>query len=204
MIAHITGTLASKSIDSVIVDVGGIGYEVYIPLSTYSKLSEIGATVTLSTSMFVKDDSIQIYGFLDPREKELFLKLITVSGVGPKLARNIISGASVEALTSSIATGDRGVLQGLPGVGKKTAERLMLELRDKVVELGSTAAEAGAGVTVLAANAVVGDVLSALKNLGYKAAEAEEALKKVNAEINDDAGFEEIFKKSIKALSKRK
>lgn len=203
MIARIKGTLISKSPEKVVVDAGGIGYEVNVPLSAFSKLPEIGEVVTLTTVTFFKDENIRIYGFLEEREKDMFLHLITVSGIGPKLARNIISGASIDNLVNTIAGGDSELLRKLPGVGKKTAERLLLELKDKVIDMGGVALEAGTGAAVLAGGGLITDVLSALKNLGYKAAEAEEAVKKIKDELTEDEGFEAVFKKAMKAMTRK-
>ena len=201
MIAQLKGTLDHKTPDKIIIDVGGVGYELTIPLTTYSKLPELGASVILKTVTFVRDDSIELFGFLDNKEKELFLKLITVSGVGPKLARNIISGGSIDNLIESISGGDKAALQSLPGVGKKTAERLLLELRDKVAEMGKAYVSRGAGAVLVAGSAVIGDALSALKNLGYKAKDAESVLLKISKDITEDTSFEDIFKKALKALN---
>jgi Holliday junction DNA helicase RuvA len=195
MIAHINGKLILKTSGYVVIDVGGIGYEVFIPLSTYYKLPGLNETVALKTHTFIKDDSIQLYGFLSHKERELFQMLIGVMGIGPKLARNILSGMSPDALVSSIAGGDLVNLKTLPGVGKKTAERLILELKDSVRAM----AEFKSGEAVL--SGLHNDVISALNNLGYKPAQAKEALNMARADSSDGAGFEELFKAALKVLS---
>jgi Holliday junction DNA helicase RuvA len=195
MIAQINGKLVLKTSGSVVIDVGGIGYEVFIPLSTYYKLPDPNETVTLKTHTCIREDSIQLYGFLSHEEKELFKKLIGVAGIGPKLARNILSGMSPQALISSIAGGDLLSLKSLPGVGKKTAERLIVELKDSVRVM----AEFKTGESVI--TGLQNDVVSALLNLGYKPTQAKEALSKVKADLPDGAGFEELFRAALKVLS---
>ncbi len=205
MIARLHGKLLSRSPDSVVVDVGGVGYEVFVPLSTYYELPEEGSDVTLFIHTSVREDAIQLYGFSSASEKETFRMLINVSGVGPKLARNLLSGTSVEGFLSSIAGEDVVALKRLPGVGTKTAERIILELRDKVrtimVEARPAGGESGAGDS-----GVVSDVVSALANLGYKTPQAREAVKKARAvvgEAGEEAGFEELLKGALKALASR-
>src|SRR3972149_7075037 len=132
MIAHIKGKIIYKSPESVVVDVSGVGYEVYIPLSPYYKLPDTEEYISLNTYTHIREDALQLYGFLTQREKEIFQLLISVSGIGPKLARNILSGIPAEALISAISSGDIARLRSIPGVGGKTAERLVLELKDKM------------------------------------------------------------------------
>lgn len=197
MIARISGKLVSKSPESVVIDVHGVGYEVFIPLSTYVLLPEINSPAELLTLTFVKDDSIKLYGFLTREEKEMFNMLLSVSGVGPRLARNILSGASVVEVISGISASDVDFLKGLPGVGKKTAERVIVDLKDKI----GSVVKRDADVSVKPGyEPVVNDVLSALKNLGYKPKDAEEAATKAR-KASKNAGFEEIFKTSLKILS---
>ncbi|MEK7314220.1 MAG: Holliday junction branch migration protein RuvA [Deltaproteobacteria bacterium] len=197
MIARISGKLVSKSPESAVIDVHGVGYEVFIPLSTYVLLPEINAPAELLTLTFVKDDSIKLYGFLTREEKEMFNMLLSVSGVGPRLARNILSGASVAEVVSGISASDVDFLKGLPGVGKKTAERVIVDLKDKIGSIVKRDADVSAKAGY---EPVVNDVLSALKNLGYKPKDAEEAAIKAK-KASKDAGFEEIFKTSLKILS---
>ncbi len=200
MIAHVNGRITHKSIDSVIIDVNGVGYEVFIPLSTYYKLPGINETITLNVYTHLREDAIQLYGFLTPGEKEAFQMLLGVSGVGPKLARNILSGIPVNDLISAIASSDKDRLSAIPGIGGKSAERLILELRDKIkkiVKVDSKEAEASEK------DALSSDVISALDNLGYKNVLAAEAVKKARARLPAGFGFEELFKEALKFLSMR-
>lgn len=204
MIAHVSGRLIHKTPESVIVDVGGVGYEVFVPLSTFYELPELDDAVDLRIYTHHKDDAIHLYGFLTAREKELFQLLIGVSGVGPRLARNILSGIAVEDLAGSIAGSDKAALSRIPGVGAKSAERLILELKDKVQALAPAPAEASAGEGAARGDRVSDDAVSALVNLGYKPARAEEAVKKASESTGDGAGFEELFKEALKTLSRKK
>ncbi len=200
MIAHVNGKLVLKTSGSVVIDVGGIGYEVFIPLSTYYKLPGTNEPLSLKTHTCIKDDSIQLFGFLTLEEKELFEKLIGVAGIGPRLALNILSGMSPGALVSSIVGADLASLNALPGVGKKTAERLIVELKDSLSDL----VESGRGEAAPSAwGGLHHDVISALNNLGYKPARAREALRKAKADYPEDAGFEELFKATLKVLSSK-
>src|ERR687893_1506784 len=141
MIAHLSGTLFSKQATSVVVDVSGVGYEVTIPLSTFYDLEDTGSTVQLRIYTHVREDSLQLYGFKTARERELFLKLISVSGIGPKLGITLLSGMSADEMIASIRTNNLARLTSIPGVGRKTAERLIMELREKVAELSSAQIE---------------------------------------------------------------
>ncbi len=200
MIAHINGRLAHKSMDSVVVDVNGIGYEVFIPLSTFYKLPEVNETVSLNVHTHLREDAIQLYGFLSLEEKEAFALLIGVSGIGPKLARNILSGISVGDLISAISGSDKGRLSAIPGIGSKSAERLILELRDKIKNIGRTGEtkEPEAGKDLLTV-----DVISALDNLGYKNSQSVEAVKKAKSLLPAGFIFEDLFKEALKLLSKK-
>ncbi len=205
MIAHIRGILLSKTPELAVVDVGGVGYELSIPVSNYYNLPAPGLEVEFFVTTFIRDDAIKLYGFLTAMEKELFTLLRTVTGVGPKLARNILSGASIEELIKIIATGDLVALKALPGLGKKTSERLILELREKITEL--SALPAGALDVGPAKDGpeggVLDDVVSALSNLGYKEAPARDAVKKVTANMDDalEENFEKLFKAALKAMA---
>lgn len=196
MIALVRGTLAYKSLDHVVIDVGGIGYRLFIPLSTYYALPESG-DVSLHTHTHVREDALLLYGFLSLDEKELFTTLIGISGVGPKLAVNILSHIPAAELRSAICNGDIKRLSGLPGIGKKTAERLVLELKDKLTLPAGAAAPA-----VTAASAAVidpaDDVLSALVNLGYKEGQARKVLETMD--IAPEATTEQILKGALKIL----
>lgn len=202
MIAQLTGKLLQKHPTAVVIDVQGVGYEVTVPLSTYYEIGEIGSTVSLLTYTYVREDALQLYGFRTAREKDLFLRLISVSGVGPKLAITILSGLSVDQLIPAIRTNDVARLMAIPGVGKKTAERLIVELRDKLVALSSEEAEAAyRQMTAVEAadEEVKRDVISALMNLGYPRPLAERAVTAA-LESETDHSTEWILKQALKHL----
>ena len=172
MIAHLAGTLLSKQATSAIIDVGGVGYEVAIPLSTFYELGDAGSPVQLRVYTHVREDALQLYGFRTARERELFLQLISVSGVGPALAIKLLSGMNADELIASIRTNNLMRLVSIPGVGRKTAERLVVDLRDKITVLSSPALEEefaariAAAATPASEDAMRRDALSALTNLG--------------------------------------
>jgi len=175
----------------VIVDVNGVGYEVFVPLTTFSALPDTGADVSIDVHTHVREDIIALYGFSTRRERSIFEKLMTISGIGPKLAVTILSGGSVEDLVTAIKRGDLARLTAIPGVGKKTAERIVLELKDKLQDF----------VEAPAKSSVEMDVLSALENLGYNRALAEAALSRAtNGETG--AAFDVLFKRSLQILTK--
>jgi holliday junction DNA helicase RuvA len=206
MIAHLSGTLLAKQATSVILDVGGVGYEVTIPLSTFYDLEDPGSTVQLRIFTYVREDALQLFGFKTARERELFLRLISVSGIGPKLGIAMLSGMSADEIIVSIRTSNLARLTGIPGVGKKTAERLVIELRDKIASLSSPALEEelGAATGVGAEqtpDAIREDALSALLNFGYQKSSAEKA---IAAAIQDggEISVEAILRRSLRSLSK--
>src|SRR5579885_1198745 len=170
MIAHLRGKLLAKHPNQAIVETSGVGYDVTISVPTFSDLPDVGTDVALHIHTHVREDVIALYGFLRPSEKLLFEKLITVSGIGPKLAITILSGMAADEMVGAIRGNDVAKLTRIPGIGKKTAERMVLELRDKLPEPG----KAAPAVAVM--SAVEEDVLSALLNLGYQRAAAEKAL----------------------------
>src|SRR5215471_6787901 len=173
MIAHLRGRLLVKHPNQAIVDTGGVGYDVSISIPTYSELPAVGTEISLHIHTHVRDDQISLYGFLRPAEKQLFEKLLTVSGIGPKLAMTILSGMAADEMVGAIRGNDLARLTRIPGIGKKTAERMVLELRDKLVVVsGETSAPE-------ALSSVEEDVLSALMNLGYQRPLAERALSAV-------------------------
>lgn len=194
MIALLRGTLIEKHPNQAIVEAGGVGYDVTIPVSTYAALPEEGARVELRIHTHVREDAIALFGFLSPREKALFEKLITVSGIGPKLAVTVLSGLAADALIASIRGGAVDQLVRIPGVGKKTAERIVLELRDKMDTLGVHAAATDMIAATL--DPLDNDVVSALVNLGLQRPAAETALKKAKAAL-PNAGFETLFRKAL-------
>lgn len=202
MIAHITGKLIQKQPNSVIVDVGGVGYELTVPLSTFYDLGEIGADVSLRAYTYVREDALQLFGFRTDREKQLFLLLTSVSGVGPKLAITLLSGMNADDLIRALRDNNLARLTNIPGVGKKTAERLVVELRDKVAKLTLAAqAEPVQSDYLPVANALSDDIVSALVNLGYQKAAAEKAVGNVFKE-NADARFEVALKLALRALAR--
>ena len=194
MIAHLRGRIASKSPNHVIVDVGGVGYEVTISIPTYSELPAQGAEVALHIYTHVREDALALFGFLHAGEKQLFEKLIGVSGIGPKLAITILSGMAAETMARAIRGNDVAALTRIPGIGKKTAERMVLELRDKVESLA--AADQAAAP---AATPVEEDVLSALVNLGYQRTAAEKAVA-VAAKNGGAQSFEALFRNAMAAM----
>ena len=173
MIAQLAGALAYKSPEHLVIDVQGVGYQVLVSLNAFYRLPEPGHPVRLLIHTHVREDALQLYGFLDRDEKELFLLLTSVSGIGPRLALNILSGTPTQELLDALEAADLVRLVAIPGVGKKTAERLVLELRDKIKLVRSARVdERGAVASGLEAEAV-----SALVNLGYRRNEAERAVK---------------------------
>lgn len=202
MIAFISGKLIYKTTESVVIDVGGVGYEVFIPLSTFYTLPELGEPASLKVYTHVREDAIQLYGFLTQDERDVFQLLISVSGVGPKLARNILSGIAVGDLVAAIGSADNKKLSSIPGIGGKSAERLILELRDKIKAIALKGVPEHK-VTAGDSDPLSNDVASALENLGYKPVQAEEAVKKAKAALPDGASFEAFLKEALKHLSKR-
>jgi Holliday junction DNA helicase RuvA len=207
MIAHLSGTLLSKQPTSAIVDVGGVGYEVVIPLSTFYELGENGSSVQLRIYTHVREDALQLFGFKTARERELFLQLISVNGVGPGLAIKLLSGMNADEMIASIRTNNLVRLVAIPGVGRKTAERLVVELRDKIAALSSPAleeefaAQAAASGAASSPDAMRDDAISALVNLGYQRAAAEKAVKTA-ADEGGDLSVELILRRSLRRLAR--
>jgi holliday junction DNA helicase RuvA len=207
MIAHLSGTLLSKQATSVILDVGGVGYEITIPVSTFYDLEEPGSNVQLRIYTHVREDALQLYGFKTARERELFLRLISVSGIGPKLGITLLSGMSADEMIASIRTNNLARLTLIPGVGRKTAERLVVELRDKVASLSSAeleeelGAKTTTGTPVTTEDSMRSDVLSALLNLGYQRNSAEKAVTSALDE-GGDISVEVILRRSLRKLAR--
>ena len=198
MIALLTGKIAHKSPDHIILDVNGVGYRVMIPFSTYYELPEDGA-VSLHIHTSVREDAIHLYGFRTRLEKSFFQLLISVSGVGPKLARDILSNIQPAALAQALSLNDIHKLSTIPGIGKKTAERLILELKDKVGML-EIAALPASEVRGIPSEDIIEDVVSALMNLGYKEPQVKKALGGLDA--SRGGGVEELLKQALKILMK--
>lgn len=194
MIAQLAGALAYKSPDHLIVDVQGVGYQVFVSLNSFYRLPAPGGAVRLLIHTHVREDALSLYGFLDQEEKDLFLLLTSVSGIGPRLALNILSGRPAEELQDALEAGDLVRLVGIPGIGKKTAERLVLELRDKVKLLnGARGAPDGQRARGLEPEAV-----SALVNLGYRQSDAERAVKAACAAGAGD--LEAVIRSALKRV----
>ncbi len=194
MIAHLRGTLLEKHPNLVIVETGGVGYELMVPVSTYTALPAAGGAVTLRVHTHVREDVLALYGFATAEEKALFGRLIAVSGIGPKLAITVLSGLPAADLVDAIRAGQVERLVRIPGVGKKTAERMVVELRDKL-DLGAPPREAAAGAAP-SMSAVEQDVLSALVNLGCQRAMAESAIRKAKA-AGAPMEFEPLFRRAM-------
>lgn len=191
MIGSLHGTVQEKTTEWLVLDVGGVGYLVQVPLSTYYSLPEVGEEIRLRIHTHVRDDALQLFGFLDERQQRLFERLIDVAGIGPKLAVTILSGMEAETLVKAIAEEDIPRLSTIPGVGKKTAERMTLELKDKVDELVPEEALGGS-------RGLRNDVVSALVNLGYRRRDAERSVEKVEDPSDQ---FEELLKQTLRVLA---
>jgi holliday junction DNA helicase RuvA len=196
VIAHISGTLAQKIPGEAVVDVGGVGYQIFIPLNVFYRLPEIGAAVRLQIYTHVREDALQLFGFQDHEEKQLFLLLIGVSGIGPKLAVNILSGIAAEDLARALKEADQARLVAIPGVGRKLAERMIVELKDKFATLapvGPESAKLEGGSQLLL------DAVSALVNLGYKRPDAEKVVREVLR--RGDRSLESVIKETLRRIS---
>jgi holliday junction DNA helicase RuvA len=199
MIAHLRGKLLVKHPNRVVVETGGVGYEVTISVPTFSELPASGAEVALNIHTHVREDVIALYGFFRPTEKELFEKLMTVSGIGAKLAITILSGMAADEMAAAIRGNDVARLTKIPGIGRKTAERMVLELRDKLPPSPTVSPTMVSTMTALEE-----DVLSALTNLGYQRASAEKALEAVvkNGKADKRGSFDATFREALAVLSK--
>ena len=206
MIAHLSGTLHSKHPNLVIVDVSGVGYEVNIPLSTYYDLADTGSNVQLRIYTHVKEDALQLYGFKTARERELFINFISVSGIGPRLGIALLSNMNADELIQSIKNNNLARLTSIPGIGRKTAERLVVDLREKMVQLTvDQVDEAPAkpeSVDMSSEDSARSEALSGLLNLGYQKAAAEKAIDAALAE-GGDVTVESILKRSLRKIGSR-
>ena len=198
MIAHLRGRILEKQPTRIVVDVGGVGYDVAVPLSTFYGLGEPGTDVALRVHTHVREDALALYGFATTLELDLFNRLIGISGIGPKLALAVLSGIEPPDLVGAIERGDIARLTAIPGVGKKTSERIVLELKDRLPRVHAVeapgAAVAGAGLR--------DDLLSALMNLGYHRPLAEKAVEAALKTIGRDAGFERTLKQALREVAK--
>ncbi len=194
MIGRLTGRLAEKAPEQVLLDVGGVGYLLHIPLSTFYELPEPESPTSLFVHTHVREDTLALYGFLTERERSLFLLLLTVNGIGPRVGLTVLSGMPPAELVEALHKQDVRRLMSVPGVGKKTAERMVLELADKAAKSAAPPA-AGAPVSVAA-----DDVISALVNLGYRRAEAERVVEGISRS-NAPADFGDYLKAALKKLT---
>jgi len=196
MIGYLQGRLIRSAPERLLLDVGGVGYEIHIPLSTFYELERSGedGLVALHIHTHVREDTLELYGFWTEREKELFERLIAVSGIGPRLARVILSGLPPDELLAALASGDAARLSRTPGIGKKTADRMILELREKVQEMA-------ADLPATSRQVAQDDVVQALVNLGYKPIHAEKATATAREEM-PDGSFAELLRFALKSLSR--
>lgn len=200
MIAALAGTLVTKSPQSVVLDVQGVGYEVFTSLQTYYRLPELKQSVRLHTYTHVREDALALYGFLSSEEKAAFLMVISVSGVGPRLGLALLSGLTVVELATAIRTGDAKRLSAVPGIGQKTAARLILELQSKITSIAPETADNGADPI---ASSAADDALSALVNLGYQAAAAKETIKLIERNRpGEELTVEDLLREALRRLSK--
>ncbi len=194
MIAYLKGTLRHKTPGHVVVETGGVGYAAAIPVSSYVRLGEIGATVELFIHTHLSDDALALYGFASLEEKDMFLKLIAISGIGPRLAMNVLSGIAPDDLAEAVRASDVARISLVPGIGKKTALRITMELQDKLEKKEKLLAAKGSPEKE--------DLLSALQNMGFRQKEAERAVDQTLAATKPGAEFEKLLRDSLKRLAK--
>jgi Holliday junction DNA helicase RuvA len=200
MIARLSGILIEKSVTQCVVDVHGAGYRICVPLSTFYELPEVGQPVVIHVHTHVREDAIHLYGFHTPTERGVFQMMISVSGIGPKLAVNILSGINAGELLRAIMGEDLKRLTGIPGVGKKTAERMILELKDKAEKYGPGTLKAGT-VPVQMGEQVKDDALSALVNLGYKGSAVKEVVDRIVRETPSVPSLDQLLKQALRVLA---
>lgn len=198
MIAFLRGRVVDKQPNRVVVDVQGVGYEVHVPLSTYYEIDEEGSDVALRIYTHVREDALQLYGFLSDLERQLFERLIAISGIGPRLAITALSGMEPRELIAAVQRGDVARLTGIPGVGKKTAERIVLELKDRLPQIAMPA-PADTAVVADGPGQLRADLLSALQNLGYHRPQAEKALDSTLPALTDPT-FEQALRSVLREL----
>lgn len=194
MIAYLKGTLIQKTTNQIVLDIGGVGYRAWIPLSTYLKLGELDETAELFIYTHVTDNSLSLFGFATEEEKKTFLKLITISGIGPKLALNILSGIEASDLEDAIRRSDVDRISLIPGIGKKTAMRIALELQEKLDKKEKVFETKGSQEKE--------DIISALMNLGFRRKEVERIVDDTIKTLTLEAGFEKLLKESLKRMAK--
>ena len=196
MISLLRGKVAEKQAGTVVVDVGGVGYEVSIPIETYSRIGELGEGVSLHVHTHVRENDLSLFGFHDRRDKELFEQFINVSGVGPRLALALLSGLSTQELVTAIRTGDSKTLVRIPGVGKKTGQRIILELKDKLAAFDDAEGGVDEGTA-----AIVEDVISVLVNLGCSPEAARRGVRKAQRK-GAPAEFETLFRQAMASIKR--
>jgi len=201
MIGSLRGHLSEKHPDRLVVDVNGIGYLVAVPLSTFYSLPDVGGTVALRIHTHVREDALALYGFSTQLELQLFERLIGVSGIGPRLALAALSGLDPNELARAVRTADVARLTTIPGIGKRTAERMVLELKEKMP--AATAEDSAAGPAISADDELRADLLSALLNLGYPRPAAERALDGARQSLGAGAGFEAVLRQALKSLARQ-
>lgn len=203
MIAFLSGKLLEKQANTVIIDVGGVGYEVTIPLSTFYEIGDVGSDVELRIFTHVREDALQLFGFKTLRERDLYLKLISVQGVGAKSGITMLSGMNADEIVAAIRTENFAKLTAIPGVGRKTAERMVIELRDKVSELASgiSADSSTAAIGAIGEDGSFEDALSALINLGYQRNAAEKALQQARKD-GTDMNVQKLLRAALQRLAK--
>jgi Holliday junction DNA helicase RuvA len=198
VIASLRGTVLEKQPNRVVVDVGGVGYEVHVPLSTFYDVGDEGAEVVLRVHLHVREDELQLYGFLTGLERQIFERLIGISGVGPRLAIVVLSGIEPKGLVAAVQRGDVARLTGIPGIGKKTAERIVLELRDRLAQMAAPD-ESGPSAAGGGADRLRNDLLSALHNLGYHRPQAEKAVEAAVTSTSEPT-FEQALRTALREL----
>ncbi len=200
MIALLSGILIEKSITQCIVDVRGVGYRVVVPLTTFYELPEIGQPVAIHIHTHVREDAMNLYGFHSREERAVFQLMISVSGIGPKLAINVLSGIAAGELIRAVTSDDLKRLTGIPGVGKKTAERMILEMKDKAAKFGKESVPAGV-VALKTGDQVKDDAVSALVNLGYKGVMVKEVIDRIVREAGESPSLDRLLKQALKTLA---
>lgn len=193
MITFLKGKLVEKQPTHIAIDVEGVGYEINIPLSTFDRLPDIDEPVKLLTHLYVREDIHRLYGFMTEQERELFRMLLSISGIGPRMGLAILSGGPVERFKAAVASGDAGLLTAIPGIGRKTAERIILELKEKIGGVSLAIGEAGD-------TEQLGDAISALVSLGYKQKTSREAVRKVLAGSKKELSTEDLIRQALKHL----
>ena len=203
MIARLAGQILKKTPERIVLDVNGVGYDVLIPLSTFYKIGEVGQDVTLKIHTLLRDDAIVLFGFSEEAERQMFNLLKTVSGIGPKLALNILSGMEAPALAKAIYEGQMDQLTRIQGLGKKTAQRILVDLKEKASKIFAEGS-VDPGAPLISFDQNDRDVISALLNLGYKQQLAEQALSKTKKKYPEVDDLEELLRQSLRSLSKAK